>query len=249
MITLPRERYGAYRRRNDCVEVYPRKLYGLRARVFNYLRKYGPRFQYRYLQWIGAEILWNERTVEYIIASKMLPSLPCRVLDLGSASSRWPIQMASIGYQVTALDVREFGYEHPGVKFVHSSLFNWSPGDLFGCITAISVIEHFGLRHYGDEKIEQGDIEAMRMLSSWLAPDGVIIMSVPYGMRGVTPKHRIYDAATLAQLCIGHAVIEEYYFLRDGEAWLPCEAEELVGVASPSLPVNGAVIRKLKMVK
>ena len=74
-------RWEAYRKRNDCVEVYRRKLYGVRARVFNFLRRYGPLIQYRYLQWLGAEILWNERTVEYILASRMLPPPPCRVLD------------------------------------------------------------------------------------------------------------------------------------------------------------------------
>ncbi len=245
MSTLER-RWQAYRTRNDCVEVYPRRLYGTRARTFNYLRLLGPRVHYLYLRWLGAEILWNERTVEYLVGARMLPPAPCRVLDLGSASSRWPVQLASVGYQVTALDVRDLGYEHPGLNFVRGSVFDWAPEEPFRCISAISVVEHFGLGHYGDEVAAGGDQAAMRRMAAWLDPEGTFVLSVPYGEAGRTPKHRIYDVDSLAGLCEAYDVLEESYFKRSGEAWLPASAEALAAVSSPGLPVNGVVVRKLR---
>lgn len=245
MTTLER-RWEAYRRRNDCVELYPRRLTGMRARAFNAVRRLGPPLQYRYLRWLGAEILWNERTVEYFTVSRMLPPPPCRVLDLGSASSRWPIQLASAGYEVTALDVRDLGYEHPGVEFVRASVFDFAPAGSFRCVTAISVVEHFGLGHYGDEDRAGGDVEALRRVAGWLEPAGVLLLSVPYGEAGRTPKHRIYDASGLARLCAAFNVVEERYFRREGEAWAPASAASLAGIPSPGLPVNGVAIRMLR---
>ncbi len=80
------QRWQVYRTRNDCIEVYPRRLYGARGRALHYLRLLGPRAHHLYLRWLGAAT--REQT--------------------------------------------------------------------FRCITAISVVEHFGLGHHGDEVMAVG---------------------------------------------------------------------------------------------
>ena len=235
----------AFEGRNDAIQLYHRDVVGNKARIFNLTRRVAPRIRRAYLRWLGTEILWNERTVEYMVATKMVPPPPARVLDVGSTSSRWPIQLASLGHPVTSIDVRRYAFAHPNLEVVTTDLFDWTPEAPFDCITAISTVEHFGLGHYGDNPRERADVEAMARFRDWMSPEAVMILSVPFGVAGETPKHRIYDAPGLSDLCAGYELLEERYFRRDGEAWLPCEAAALTEVASSDVPVSGVVIRKL----
>ena len=112
----------------------------------------------------------------------------------------------------------------------------------FDIVTAVSSIEHFGLGGYGrGVRDPLADRRAMEVLQSLLKPGGQLLLSVPYGVRGVTAKHRVYDASSLAALLDGFTVTRAAYFRR-GDGWRQVDAGELADVASPSLPVSGVAV-------
>lgn len=192
---------------------------------------------------LGGRRSCNERIVEYPMVFRLLPDRG-KVLDVGCTSSRLPLQLASLGYEVHGVDLRPYPLAHPNFTFHQVDLLAADcpfPPSSFDIVTAVSCIEHFGLGAYGDSPEQGGDLRFMAALRNLLRPGGTLILTVPYGRGGVTPKHRIYDATTLAHLVTGFTRAEERYFRRVDGAWRPATAAELADVASPTLPVNGVV--------
>lgn len=189
----------------------------------------------------GGQVLVNERIVEYAQILRWLQPQGA-VLDIGCVSSRLPIQMASLGYTVHGLDVRPYGFTHPNFTFHQVDLFRWTPPRLFDIILLVSTIEHFGIGGYGDAKLNEADIEAVKKISEWLAPGGQLLVSLPYGKAEITAKHRIYDQPRLALLFRQFEWVEQAYFQRVNGAWQPSDPATLQQVASPTLPPNGVAI-------
>jgi SAM-dependent methyltransferase len=189
----------------------------------------------------GGQVLVNERIVEYPQILRWLQP-PCAVLDIGCVSSRLPIQLASLGYTVHGLDVRPYGFSHPNFTFHQTDLFRWTPPRLFDTILLVSTIEHFGIGGYGDAKLNEADMEAIKKIAEWLAPGGQLLVSLPYGKAAITPKHRIYDQVRLARLFQSFEWVEQAYFQRIDGAWQPSDPVALQEVASPALPPNGVAV-------
>ncbi|MCB0064980.1 MAG: DUF268 domain-containing protein [Caldilineaceae bacterium] len=189
----------------------------------------------------GGQLLVNERIVEYPQILRWLPP-PCRVLDIGCVSSRLPIQLASMGYQVHGLDVRPYGFTHPNFTFHQADIFQWNPPERFDVILLVSTIEHFGIGGYGDTKLNDADLEAIQKIGGWLKPGGELFVSLPYGKAAITPKHRIYDQQRLNKLFAQFEWVQQRYFQRVEGNWLPSDPTALAAIASPSLPPNGVAV-------
>lgn len=188
----------------------------------------------------GGQVKVNERIVEYPQILRWMPE-GGMVLDIGCVSSRLPIQLASMGYTVHGVDTRAYPYTHPNFTFFRSDLFTWTPPHHYDIVCLVSVIEHFGLGGYGDLK-GKDDVEAVTKIWEWMVPGGTLLVSLPYGKAGMTPKHRIYDAERLNQVFGKFERVKELYYQRMNGAWLPSSAAALGGVASPDLPPNGVAI-------
>lgn len=193
----------------------------------------------------GGQIVVNERIVEYPQILRWLPP-PCTVLDIGCVSSRLPIQLASLGYKVHGLDVRPYGFSHPNFSFHRADLFQWQPPHVFEVILLVSTIEHFGIGGYGDTKLNDADVQALQKIAEWLKPGGQLLVSVPYGKAGITPKHRIYDRERLAMLFHAFEWVDQVYFERIHGAWLPSNPVALEKIESPALPPNGVAVLQLR---
>lgn len=188
--------------------------------------------------------LTNERIVEYPMVFRLIRDQG-RVLDVGCVSSRLPLQLASLGYEVHGVDLRPYPMTHPGFSFHRIDLLAqtipFAP-ESFDVVTAVSCIEHFGLGAYGESEVTGGDRRFMAVLRTLLKKSGQLILTCPYGEGGVTPKHRIYDALTLVRLIEGFEVRREHYFRRSEDCWLPVTKGDLATVPSLSLPVNGVAV-------
>ena len=185
----------------------------------------------------GGQLLVNERIVEYPQILRWLRP-PGRILDIGCVSSRLPIQLASLGYTVHGLDVRPYAFTHPNLTFHRADLFHWSPPEPFDIILLVSTIEHFGIGGYGDLQMADADLRAVAHIVEWLKPGGQLLVSVPFGVASITPKHRIYDQERLGRLFAGLQWVEQAYFQRSAGAWQPSSAESLSQVTSPTLPLS-----------
>ena len=71
------------------------------------------------------------------------------------------------------------------------------PDNFFDVVTAISTIEHIGLKNrYGVKYVD--DEKAIKEIRRILKPNGIFLMTVPFGDKfKVTKNHRIYTAENL----------------------------------------------------
>jgi 2-polyprenyl-3-methyl-5-hydroxy-6-metoxy-1,4-benzoquinol methylase len=189
----------------------------------------------------GGRLLANERMVEYPMMFRWMKERGS-VLDIGCVSSRLPIQLASMGYRVDGLDTRRYPFTHPNFEFHQSDIFEWKPQEKYDIITLVSVIEHFGLGGYGDIVLPDADRHAIETITAWLKDDGQLLVSLPFGIAGVTPKHRIYDMERLKHVFGALRWNRQAYFVRRDDHWRPATPEEASQTASPSLPVNAAAV-------
>lgn len=162
----------------------------------------------------------NERIVEVPFALGVAASLPLgsRVIDVGSAESTVPLSLASLGLVTTAIDPRGYPLTHPLLEVVRSPLAEWAgpPGPL-QAVFCISTVEHLGLKAYSQPGDRQdGDRAAMECFQRWLAPDGVLVLTTPYGRWDTTDFERTYDDEHLDALLAGFDVLERRVYIRSG---------------------------------
>jgi SAM-dependent methyltransferase len=191
------------------------------------------------------KILINERIIEYPQVFQWI-KLNGDVLDIGCASSRLPIQLASLGYKVHAVDTRPYSFTHRNLHFHQEDLFKWSPPIHFDIILLISTLEHFGLGGYGDLVLSKADKQAVDRIFQWLKEGAQLIVSVPFGKAEITKKHRIYDSKRLKELFLNFRWKEQHYYKREGGSWIPSNSEYLERISSNELPVNGIVLLNLE---
>ncbi len=194
---------------------------------------------------LHGQVLVNERIVEYPQILRWIQS-EGTVLDIGCVSSRLPIQLASLGYEVHGLDTRSYPFAHTNFYFHQADIFQWSNEKQFDIITLISVIEHFGLGGYGDLMLENADKTAVDKLTQWLKTGGQLLVSLPFGVPTVTPKHRIYDLDRLKFLFSDYEWVTVKYYRRVLNSWIPSTLDEISQVESRDLPCNGVAILNLR---
>jgi len=193
----------------------------------------------------GGRLLVNERIVEYPqIFQWIRPGSV--ILDIGCVSSRLPIQLASLGYEVHGLDTRPYPFRHPNFRFHKADIFEWSPEQSFDIILMVSTLEHFGLGIYGDLVLSEADKKAIERISNWLSEGGRLLVTVPFGKPAVIKKHRIYDLERLKHIFSNFKWVEQRYFKRFEGSWLPSNAEELREVASLEFPASGVALLNLQ---
>jgi len=127
--------------------------------------------------------IMNERIIEYPYVFWQLSRHPnvVTVLDIGSNFSLLPIQLATLGYKVTGLDLYDSGDTyHPNYNQVVSDLFdNELPSNSFDCVVSVSTIEHMGFGEFGDKVIDNADVCAFEIVYRLLKPRGIAIITLP----------------------------------------------------------------------
>ena len=173
----------------------------------------------------------SERTIEVPYALGIASTLPqgSSVLDLGAVESLLSLQLASLGYATTALDTRPYPFAHPNLSVVTSPIETWDgPEQPLSAAFCISTVEHIGLDPYGGTvRDDDGDLAALARLGEWLRPDGVLVLTVPFGRRSVDEFQRVYDRPGLARLLEGWEVVDRRTALKSSAtAWSLDEAAE-----------------------
>jgi hypothetical protein len=175
----------------------------------------------------------NERIVEvpFSMAALGRVSPPARILDIGSAESTFPLSAASLGYRVTALDLRPMPYSHPNLESFAGRFEDWEPpGEPFDAAFLISTIEHVGIGGYGEPAYgkgaagrgaDRGMVESLREL---LVPGGLLVITTPYGQDKLDELERTYDDESLEALVEGWKVLERHTITASDElTWMPGE--------------------------
>jgi SAM-dependent methyltransferase len=165
----------------------------------------------------------NERIAEIPYVFAALSEVPRggRILDVGSGESSVALSLATLGYQVTALDPRGYPFEHPNLQTVTTSVEAWQTDDRFDAVVCLSTVEHIGLGAYGVEGAEpDGDLRAMRRIFELTKPGGLLVCTTPYGEPSVDDFQRVYDDAGLARLIDGWEITDRLVVRRrDDVTW------------------------------
>jgi 2-polyprenyl-3-methyl-5-hydroxy-6-metoxy-1,4-benzoquinol methylase len=165
----------------------------------------------------------NERIVEiphiYRALARVEPG--ASVADVGAAESLIALSLAFLGYEVTAIDLRPYPFEHPRLRSVTTPIEEWEHDGTFDAVICLSTIEHVGLGAYGeDAKDHRADLDAMRRMRELTAPGGLLVLTTRFGHPAVDELQRTYDKAGLDELLEGWNV-EELSVLRrvDATMW------------------------------
>ncbi len=184
--------------------------------------------------------LLTSRMIEYPFIVQKLDGLPRgKVADVGCTDpNNFPAStLATLGWQVYGIDLREYPYEHPNFRLVREDI-RWTsfPDAFFDCAYAVSTLEHIGFAsRYGiTANAPQGDIEAAREIWRIVRPGGLFLLTVPYGrVRGaIKPTERIYDNSRLGEILRDWVVRSRVYYQQDNAGKWKQVPEE---VASTSL--------------
>lgn len=84
------------------------------------LSRLGSRAEWRLYLW---DISQLERIVEYGWTQNM-KHREGKVLHVGCWGTLFPIQLASLGYKVVGVDLRDYPYSHPNFEFVRGDLLD-----------------------------------------------------------------------------------------------------------------------------
>lgn len=143
----------------------------------------------------------NERIVEIPWVLGNLPRSPARILDVGASESPLALMLASLGYQVTAVDLRTYPFTHPNLEIVAGDITKLNLSAKFDTVVCLSTLEHIGLPVYGGREMLAGDNLALQQMHRWLKPGGYLLLTVPAALKYQVRKFwRQYDVATLKHL-------------------------------------------------
>ena len=189
----------------------------------------------------------SERIVERSWLFKESAALPpgCRILDVGCSESLVSFELASAGFNVLGVDVRDYPLRHPNLQFLRSDICKTGlQPSSFDAAVALSTVEHIGLGFYGDTHNDSALDSAMNAILQLMRPGAPMFLTVPFGRSAVTPQHRIFDSDTLRMLLSGFKIEQlEFAVKLDVRTWhFPAsEAEAVVQIHDSKSYAPGAV--------
>lgn len=159
----------------------------------------------------------NERIVEIpFIFSNLKYLKGNNILDFGNNDSLISLNLASIGYKVTGVDLLNYNFFHENLYFQKGNFLKLNlPTNSFDGIIAISAIEHVGLEAYHSEIFEDGDFKVIEKFFELLKRDGILFITVPFGVKHKDSFLRIYNSERIALLLKNFTIIEKRYFVRN----------------------------------
>lgn len=191
------------------------------------------------------KVFINERIVEIPFVIQSMPTdKSVEVLDLGCVESSIPIHLSSLGYKLVGVDFRICPYAHPNFRFVRSDILKLPfKDDYFDIVTCVSTLEHIGLGFYSDQAIENyADINALKAIYKVLKKGGLLILTLPCGIKRETAQQRIYDLESLKILLKDFNVKQEKYFANfsggRNNYWLEIDKEKACKIESEDGSTN-----------
>ncbi len=145
----------------------------------------------------------SERVVErsWLFRETAALASGSRILDVGCSESLLSFELASAGFHVVGVDIRDYPLRHPNLQFLRADICDTGlQASSFDAAIALSTVEHIGLGFYGDTHDDATVDGAMREIWRVLRPGASLLVTVPFGRAALTPQHRIFDSDSLRSL-------------------------------------------------
>jgi 2-polyprenyl-3-methyl-5-hydroxy-6-metoxy-1,4-benzoquinol methylase len=170
----------------------------------------------------------NERIVELPYAIRATAGLEpgSRVLDIGAAESTLPLYLASLGFEVVALDPRSYPIVHPNLRVEAQPLEDWDTDETFAAILCISTIEHIGSGEYGQQPRAEGAATALSRIRELTDPGGLLVLTTPLGSSNSESGARVYSRRELEELLADWEIVDfTVVGQQDATTWAPGPAK------------------------
>jgi hypothetical protein len=178
----------------------------------------------------------DAQVVELPFAYAAADTLPPRagVATLIEDGGAFPLALASLGARVTALAAAGVPSGHPNVTVSQEPVERWTgPVEPLHAVFALSSVAGLGLDR--DGPVADLDRQVIDLFRKWLRPDGLLVLTVPFGEWSVGRRTRTYDDAHLAELLGDWEIVERRVMERiDDHVWRlvePGEAQSSAGMA------------------
>ena len=221
------------------------------------------------------DIYRKPRVVEYSWVLRNLQLEHGRILDVGCWGTLFPIMLASLGYEVTGADLKDYYFTHPNFRFIKGDLLDESTRKNLGerkfdAITLISTLEHVGIEFCTEDNIElDADVRLLSMLKNHISSEGIILITFPYGRPKIIKRHvdssiappsypykialweKHYNEEEIRRLAEKAKLVIESkaYFAEKNGYWVPVDNAEIENLDYPELATMSAksiVCLKLK---
>ncbi|MDH5385842.1 MAG: class I SAM-dependent methyltransferase [Candidatus Aminicenantes bacterium] len=169
----------------------------------------------------------SPRVFEYSFLIRNMPERGT-VLDVGCTAGLnfLPVALSDLGYEVYGIDLRPFKIRSNNFQFIMADARYLPFRNVFDFCYGVSTVEHIGLRGTSSPllgKIEdlEGDIKAIKEIQSTMKPNGIMIITIPFGKSDILPRiaSRIYDANGIERLFNGLTIVAEEYVTKIGDTW------------------------------
>lgn len=157
-----------------------------------------------------SDISQTERIVEYPWVYQHLPKQG-KILDVGASGSFFAHSLASLGYEVEALDWKLNLPTHPNMLTIVSDIYKMDSNNKYDAITCISALEHIALRIDYHKVVDK--------LLKMLNPNGVLLITVPCGKEKMLKGYKVFDVNTFQD--------SEYFKRLKHGVWTKATKEEV----------------------
>src|SRR3990167_1582226 len=197
------------------------------------------------------DLVISERIIElptlHQWLGRVFPKPEGNLLEIGHAASSIALEFASLGFNMTAIDLREYPFKHQNLLNIKGDFIKHEFNKKFDGIFSLSTIEHFGFsKRYGgeDEADNHLDEAAFKKISELLAPGGKAIVSFPYAKTFVPDIwFRVYTRNDVESKLERYFQIEESrFYRRDDNEWTIVTRRD----NDPVSPHDGAALFLLK---
>lgn len=176
----------------------------------------------------------NERIIELPFVFNQLDfNKKGQVLDIGCCESFVSINLATAGFQVTGMDIRDYPLQHPNLKFIKDDICQTKIKTKFDYVISLSTLEHIGLDTiYGQSDQRTDDKKAIDKAHSLLKKNGKLILTLPASRKDwQTSFMRMYSPKKLEQYLDKFAKVNIRYFAPDKKRnyWIEIKASDLPG--------------------
>jgi SAM-dependent methyltransferase len=173
----------------------------------------------------------SDRYIEYPWMVENIRTMKSgKILDIGSTICDRLFAFLPKTVEIHGINLNDKPIKNDAIKFKTGDIRKTDyPNDFFDCITCISTLEHIGVSgRYGSDEDKDGDVKAMREMKRILKPNGILLVTVPYGAQDVLPINKLYSKERIKNLYEGFEIVSQEFhkFNSSWRTWIKVSEEE-----------------------